>query len=53
MKPINRKFEYTKAEDSRKPGYLAMKFRRIRQEQAQAQAESAAKVTPMPRKAVK
>ena len=42
MGKVNRDFNYTSAEDSRRPGYLKAKFDRIRREQReQAERERA------------
>jgi len=38
---------YATVEESRKPGYLARKFARIRADQAAAEAEVKAKVKPL------
>lgn len=41
---------YTSADDSKQPGYLASKFRRIRAEQKALAEEKALKVKPLSKK---
>jgi len=40
-------FRYTTAEESRKPGYLARKFAKLRAEMKAAAEQQQAKVTPL------
>lgn len=50
MSWLDKNYRYTNAEESRKPGYLERKFRKIRDAQKAAAEATATKVSALPKR---